>query len=129
MEPKKSKTSATSEPVQYRENQRTNEKIDEWIRRNPDQFKFFDEMPHDRAVRKLILNEIEKYERFQKSKSYNQQKMDGDSELKQACEVIMSRVPETERDRVAANIAREVFHPTQRSAAKAQSTGNGVRVK
>ncbi len=70
---------ATVAPVQYRENPRTNEKIDEWIKRNPDQFKFFNEMPHERAVRKLILNEIEKYERFQKSKSYRSQKGEGEA--------------------------------------------------
>lgn len=58
---------------QLRENPRINEKIDEWIKRNPDQFKFFNEMPHERAVRKLILNEIDKYERQQKARSYRQQ--------------------------------------------------------
>ena len=68
---------ATDTPVQYRENPRTNEKIDEWIKRNPDQFKFFNEMPHERAVRKLILNEIDKYERREKAKSYRQQEGGG----------------------------------------------------
>jgi hypothetical protein len=68
---------AKDAPVQYRENPRTNEKIDEWIRRNPDQFKFFNEMPHERAVRKLILNEIDRYERQQKAKSYREQEQRG----------------------------------------------------
>jgi hypothetical protein len=67
-------TTSTSETTgQLRENPRINEKIDEWIKRNPDQFKFFNEMPHERAVRKLILNEIDKYERQQKARSYRQQ--------------------------------------------------------
>ena len=57
----------------HRENPRINEKIDEWIKRNPDQYKFYNEMTHERAVRKLILNEIDKYERQQKAKSYRQQ--------------------------------------------------------
>lgn len=69
---------APNAPVEHRENPRINEKIDEWIRRNPDQFKFFNEMPHERAVRKLILNEIEKYERQQKARSYRQQEQTGD---------------------------------------------------
>jgi hypothetical protein len=64
-------------PAPYRENPRTNEKIDEWIKRNPDQFKFYNEMPHERAVRKLILNEIDRYERRQKSQSYRQQEGGG----------------------------------------------------
>ena len=68
---------ATDAPPQYRENPRTNEKIDEWIKRNPDQFKFFDELPHERAVRKLILNEIDKYERREKAKNYRQQEQPG----------------------------------------------------
>jgi hypothetical protein len=56
---------ATDAPAQYRENEQTNKKIDDWIKRYPDQFKFFNEMPHERAVRKLILNEIDRYERRQ----------------------------------------------------------------
>jgi hypothetical protein len=67
----------TDAPAPYRENPRTNEKIDEWIKRNPDQFKFFDQMPHERAVRKLILNEIDRYERQQKARSYRQQEQHG----------------------------------------------------
>jgi hypothetical protein len=56
---------ATDAPPPYRENEQTNKKIDDWIKRYPDQFKFFNEMPHERAVRKLILNEIDRYERRQ----------------------------------------------------------------
>ena len=63
--------------AEHRENPRINEKIDEWIKRNPDQFKFYDQMPHERAVRKLILNEIDKYERQQKARSYRQQEGGG----------------------------------------------------
>jgi hypothetical protein len=66
-------TAGTETQGPLRENPRINEKIDEWIKRNPDQFKFFNEMPHDRAVRKLILNEIDKYERQQKARSYREQ--------------------------------------------------------
>jgi hypothetical protein len=124
----KKQKNAAAEPVEYRENQRTNEKIDAWIKNYPDRFKFFDELPHDRAVRKLVLNEVERYERFQKSKSYNQQKVDGDAELKKACEIIMERVPETERDRVTANIAREIFQPTTQRNDKAKTQSAGVKV-
>lgn len=69
--------SAPDGAAEHRENPRINEKIDEWIKRNPDQFKFYDQMPHERAVRKLILNEIDKYERQQKAKSYRQQEGGG----------------------------------------------------
>ena len=79
-------------PVQYRENPRTNEKIDAWIKANPDQFKFFDELPHERAVRKLVLNEVQKYERMQKMNSGIVQKLDNDPEAKQAFETLLKRV-------------------------------------
>lgn len=69
---------ASTTAVEHRNNPRIDEKIDEWIKRNPDQFKFFNEMPHERAVRKLILNEVEKYERQQKAKSYRQQEQGGE---------------------------------------------------
>jgi hypothetical protein len=77
-------TPASNAPVEYRENPRTNEKIDAWIKNNPDGFKFFDEMPHERAVRKLVLNEVEKYERMQKMNSGIMQKLNDDPEAKQA---------------------------------------------
>ncbi len=91
MEKTKSKSTATA-PVEYRENPRTNEKIDAWIKNNPDRFKFFDEMPHERAVRKLVLNEVEKYERMQKMNSGIMQKLNDDPEAKQAFEILLKRV-------------------------------------
>lgn len=63
--PATSTAPATDAAVQYNQNEKTNKKIDDWIKRYPDQFKFFNEMPHERAVRKLILNEIDRYERRQ----------------------------------------------------------------
>lgn len=66
---------ATDAPQQYRENEETNKKIDDWIKQHPDQFKFFNEMPHERAVRKLILNEINRYER----REYRRQQSNGEN--------------------------------------------------
>jgi ATPase subunit of ABC transporter with duplicated ATPase domains len=116
-------------PVQYRENPRTNEKIDAWIKANPDQFKFFAELPHDRAVRKLVLNEVQKYERMQKMNSSIMQKLDNDPEAKQAFETLLKRVPEADRERAAADIARHVFKlgAPRNDRARTQSTGTGMR--
>jgi hypothetical protein len=114
MEKTKSKNAApgSNAPVQYRENPRTNEKIDAWIKANPDQFKFFDELPHERAVRKLVLNEVQKYERMQKMNSGIMQKLDNDPEAKQAFETLLKRLPEDQRERATASIARHVFRLT-----------------
>ena len=114
--------------VQYRENPRTNEKIDAWIKANPDQFKFFDELPHERAVRKLVLNEVQKYERMQKMNSGIVQKLDNDPEAKQAFETLLKRLPEDQRERATASIARHVFRLTnpREENGKAQTQGAGA---
>jgi len=134
MEKPKSKTTATTPasnaPVEYRENPRTNEKIDAWIKNNPDRFKFFDEMPHERAVRKLALNEVEKYERMQKMNSGIMQKLNDDPEAKQAYEILLKRVPEADRERATASIARHVFQlgAPRNDSAKTPGAGGGMRV-
>jgi hypothetical protein len=134
MEKVKSKnTTATptaNAPVEYRENPRTNEKIDTWIAANPDRFKFFDALPHERAVRKLVLNEVEKYERLKKMNAGIMQKLENDPEAKQAYETLLKRVPEADRERATASIARHVFKlgTPREDRAQTQSTGGGVRV-
>ena len=129
MERPKSKSTATA-PVEYRENPRTNEKIDAWIKANPDQFKFFDELPHERAVRKLVLNEVQKYERLQKMNAGIMQKLDNDPEAKQAYETLLKRVPEADRERATASIARHVFQlgAPRNDRAKTPGAGGGMRV-
>ena len=134
MDKPKSKTAAaapaSSTPVEYRENPRTNEKIDGWIKANPDQFKFFDELPHERAVRKLVLNEVQKYERLQKMNAGIMQKLDNDPEAKQAYETLLKRVPEADRERATASIARHVFQlgAPRNDRAKTPGAGGGMRV-
>ena len=86
--------SAASAPIEYRENPRTNEKIDAWIKANPDSFKFLNELPHERAVRKLVLNEVQKYERMQKMNNGIMDKIDKDPEAKQALDTLLKRLPE-----------------------------------
>jgi ATPase subunit of ABC transporter with duplicated ATPase domains len=134
MEKPKSKNAAgapaSNAPVEYRENPRTNEKIDGWIKANPDQFKFFDELPHERAVRKLVLNEVQKYERLQKMNAGIMQKLNDDPEAKQAYETLLKRVPEADRERATASIARHVFQlgaPREENS-KTQGVGAGRRM-
>ena len=123
-------TPASTEPVQYRENPRTNEKIDAWIKANPDRFKFFDELPHERAVRKLVLNEVQKYERLQKMNAGILQKLQDDPETKLAYETLLKRVPENQRERAAGAIARHVFRQgsPREEPSKTQSNGTGRRL-
>ena len=87
-------------------------------------------MPHDRAVRKLVLNEVQKYERMQKMNAGIMQKLENDPEAKQAYETLLKRVPEADRERATASIARHVFQlgTPRNDRAKTQSAGTGMRV-
>ena len=58
-------TPAPDVPMEQRENARINEKIDEWIKRFPNKWSYFTSLPPERMARKLVLNEIDKYERQQ----------------------------------------------------------------
>ena len=132
MEKAKTKTTAGSPAsngaVEYRENPKTNEKIDAWIKANPDGFKFLNELPHDRAVRKLILNKIERYERLQKMNNGIMQKLESDPEAKQAFDTLLKRLPEDQRERATAQLARHVFKLGTPRNAKTQSTAPGMRM-
>lgn len=132
MEKSKIKTAAPASngAIEYRENPKTNEKIDAWIKANPERFKFFDELPHDRAVRKLVLNEVQKYERIQKMNHGIMQKLEGDPDAKQAFDTLLKRVPEADRERASAQLARHVFRlgARQEGNSKSQTVATGVRM-
>jgi hypothetical protein len=114
--------------VEYRENPQTNEKIDAWIAANPERFKFFNDLPHERAVRKLVLNEIQKYERVQKMNNGIMKKLEGDPEAKAAYETLLKRVPEGERERATSQLARHVLRITAPRQSRSQTQGTGMRV-
>jgi len=130
MEKPKGRTAgpATNGAVEYRENPKTNEKIDAWIKANPDRFKFFNELPHDRAVRKLCLNEVQKYERLQKMNNSIMQKVENDPEAKQALDTLLKRLPENERERATAQLARHVFRLGNQSNDRGQKQNPGMRM-
>jgi hypothetical protein len=125
----KTKKRSRTAPVEYRENPRTNEKIDAWIKNNPDGFKFYDEMPHERAVRKLVLNEVQKYERMQKMNSGIMQKLNDDPEAKQAYETLLKRFPKPPRtgDRFHCQTRFSPANPREENS-KTQSAGMGRRM-
>jgi hypothetical protein len=114
----------TAQP--YRENPQTNEKIDAWIKDNPERWAYFSGLPPERAARKLVLNEIQKYERQQKMNAGVMRKLDGDPEAKQAYETLLKRLPEDERERAMASVARHVLRITSPREQKPQATGMGV---
>jgi hypothetical protein len=118
--------------TQYRENPLTNEKIDAWIKDNPERWQYFNALPPERMARKLVLNEIEKYERRQKMNNGIMKKLEGDPEAKQAYETLLRRVPEEKREGAMVSVARHVLRITSprepRSKVQMQTVGAGMKV-
>jgi hypothetical protein len=73
---------------------------------------------------------VEKYERMQKMNSGIMQKLNDDPEAKQAYEILLKRVPEADRERATASIARHVFQlgAPRNDRAKTPGAGGGMRV-
>ena len=115
---------------QYRENPQTNEKIDAWIQANPERWEYFNSMPPERMARKLVLNEVQKYERLQKMNNGIMKKIDGDPEAKRAYDTLLRRVPEDQRERATASVARHVLRITAPREARSngEAVGGGVKV-
>ena len=58
------------------------------------------------------------------------EKLEGDPEAKQAFDTLLKRVPENQRERATAQLARHVFRlaTPQNDRSKSQSLGKGVGV-
>lgn len=115
---------------QFRENPQTNEKIDTWIKDNPERWQYFSTLPPERMARKLVLNEIQKFERQQKMNNGIMKKLDTDPEAKRAYETLLQRVPEGERERAMTSVARHVLRLTapREARSKEQTVGAGVKM-
>lgn len=100
------------ESTQYRENPKTNEKIDAWIANNPDRWEYFRNLPPERAARKLVLNEVQNYERRQKMNNGILNKLKENPEALKAYESLVKHLPEDQRERAMISIARQAFRVT-----------------
>jgi hypothetical protein len=133
MQRAKSKEAASAQTpngdaTQYRDNPQTNEKIDAWIKANPDRWQYFSNLPPERAARKLVLNEIQRYESRQKMNNGIMKKLENDPEAKAAYETLLKRVPEEQRERAMASVARHVLRISAPRQPRSQTQSTGMRV-
>jgi len=115
---------------QYKNNPKVDDKIDTWIKDNPDRWNFFRSLPPERMARMLVLNEINNYERRQKMNNGILTKLEQNPEAKAAYETLVKSLPEDQRERAMISIARQTLRVTtpRQGQAKAQTTAPGVRV-
>src|SRR5688572_14454196 len=113
---------------QFKNNPKVDEKIDTWIKDNPERWKFFHSLPPERMGRMLVLNEINNYERRQKMNNGILKKLEQNPEAKAAYETLVKSLPEDQRERAMVSIARQTMRVTapRQTQAKAQAPGVGV---
>src|ERR1035441_4410352 len=80
---------ASPQPVNYRINPEVEAKIDNWITEKPKDWQYLQSMPRDRLERTVVLNEIRQLERQQRMREGVMNRINGNSELKQAYEVLV----------------------------------------
>jgi len=114
---------------QFKNNPKVDEKIDTWIRDNPERWKFFHSLPPERMARMLVLNEVNNFERRQKMNNGIMAKLEQNPEAKAAFETLVKSLPEDQRERAMISIARQTLRITtpRQSQQKAPTQGVSVR--
>lgn len=106
-------TGSAVDPTQpYKSNPEVDARIDTYIQENPKHWEFIRAMPRERLERTVVLGEVRHLERQQRSRHNALRDVDRDPGLKQAYQTIVKDLPEDQREKVMAQIART----TQRAA-------------
>ena len=126
-EPDAAGNEGTQQP-QFKENAQVNARIDEYITNNPKQWTFIQSMTPERMARALVLNQIQKEDRTQKMQAGIMRKLDENPEMKQSIQTMVKNLPEDQRERAMASIARQAMRATTPKQAPAQTPAAGVKV-
>ncbi|HEX3627091.1 MAG TPA: hypothetical protein VH280_16905 [Verrucomicrobiae bacterium] len=94
------------EAFEFRENPRVNAQIDEYIKQNPKRWAFIKSMSRERLERAHVWQQIRSSERQQKLTNGLLRRIDENPALKSAYDNLLQHVPEDQRERAKASIAR-----------------------
>jgi hypothetical protein len=127
--PQEAPNARTPDGVQFKNNPKVDEKIDTWIKDNPERWKFFKSLPPERMARMLVLNEVNTYERRQKMNNGILAKLEQNPEAKAAYETLVKSLPEDQRERAMISLARQTLRVTtpRQNQPKAPAPGMSVR--
>ena len=101
----KAKPQEQGEQPTYAENPEINQKIDEFIAKNPKLFEYYNSMPKDRLVRTAMLQQMNQQERKLRFENAVQRKLDQNPELKQAYQTIVKNLPEDQQPKAMVRAA------------------------
>jgi hypothetical protein len=119
---------SSADQSNYRINPEVEAKIDTHIKENSKHWAYVQGMPRERLERTVVLNEIRQLERQQRMREGVMNRINGNSELKQAYEVLVKNVPEEQREEVMSQIARQTQRAVSRSQTQTQTRGHAVGV-
>jgi hypothetical protein len=110
------------EPFEFRENPRVNAQIDDYIKQNPKRWAFIKSMSRERLERAHVWQQIRFSERQQRLTNGLLRRIDENPSLKSAYDNLLQHIPEDQRERAKASIARTLVlsqSRAQKQAAKA----------
>lgn len=96
----------TAEAPEYRENERINAQIDEYIKENPQHWERIKAMPRERLERTVVWQQLRYNNRKQKLDNGLLRRVEDNPDLKRDYENLLKHVPEGERERARVSIAR-----------------------
>jgi hypothetical protein len=116
------KKSATQENSQaFNTSPEIDQKIDEFIRKYPKQFDYYDSLPKEYLVRAAILKEIRAQRRSERTRSAILLKVNSDPEMKKSIETLVQKLPEEIKRTAMASVASR----TSRKRARRKPAGGG----
>ena len=85
------------------------QKIDDFIRKNPKQFQYYNRLAKEHLARLAILKDIQELERSKRTRGVILRKLDSDPEKKKSVETLVRKLPEDVKRNALANIASRTF--------------------
>ncbi|TLD71320.1 hypothetical protein FEM03_07255 [Phragmitibacter flavus] len=129
---KKSKTdgheAADSSQTTFRDNAQINQKIDDYIQKNPKHWQYIQAMPRQRMERAMVLHEVQKNERQQKLENGILRKLERDPELKKTYENLVKDLPEDQREKAMVSIASRTMRDIAARQSRKERTQGAVTV-
>lgn len=113
------------QPFEFRENQRVNMQIDQYIKDNPDHWKVIKAMPRERLERHAVWQQIRHNMRKERLDNGLLRKIEENPELKRDYETLLKHLPEDQRERAKVSIARTLVLAKSRGQ---RQTKNAVGV-
>ena len=115
---------AGDEAPKLRDNVEINAKIDSYIKANPKEWDYIQKLPRERLERMLVLQNVNKLERWERVRTSVMKQLEANPELKEAYRKLVKNLPAEQQEKAMASIAAR----TLRTVVPRQQPSQGARV-